>query len=321
MLNRMNDILQKLMPIMTPASVVIGILFYQALDNFLFLVPWIFALMTFTGSLRSNFSDLFKVMKHPFSLVITLFILHLLIPLLAFVVGNWVFPNNPYYITGLILAFVIPTGITSLIWVTIYRGNIALTLSIILLDTLLSPIVVPAVLKWLVGSSVEMNVMGMMQGLLGMIVIPSLIGMCVNQWMKKEATEKLSTTLSPFSKLGVIAVVSINSSGVAIYFKEFNHELMIVAAVMFILTIIAYGVGGIAGVLFKQDKPTTISMMYNSGMRNISAGAVLAITYFPAPVAVPIIIGMLFQQVLASLVGSMIDKLSNRVEEQSVLSQ
>jgi bile acid:Na+ symporter, BASS family len=48
--------------------------------------------------------------------------------------------------------------------------------------------------------------------------------------------------------------------------------------------------------------------MYNSGMRNISAGAVIAITYFPAPVAIPVIVGMLFQQVLASLVGSVLDK-------------
>lgn len=41
----------------------------------------------------------------------------------------------------------------------------------------------------------------------------------------------------------------------------------------------------------------------NGGMRNISAGAVLAVTYFPAPVAVPVVLGMVFQQMMASLVG------------------
>lgn len=125
--------------------------------------------------------------------MVTLLILHLLMPLLAFGTGTWLFPDNPFYVTGLVLAFVIPTGVTSLIWVTIYRGNIVLTLSIILLDTLLSPIIVPAVLKWLVGSSVEMDVLAIMKGLLWMIVIPSRIGMGFNQWMKKEETEKLAT--------------------------------------------------------------------------------------------------------------------------------
>jgi predicted Na+-dependent transporter len=49
-------------------------------------------------------------------------------PLLAFGTGTWLFPDNPFYVTGLVLAFIIPTGITSLIWVTIYRGNIVLTI-------------------------------------------------------------------------------------------------------------------------------------------------------------------------------------------------
>jgi predicted Na+-dependent transporter len=90
----------------------------------------------------------------------------------------------------------------------------------------LSPIIVPAVLKCLVGSSVEMDVLAIMKGLLWMIVIPSLIVMGFNQWMKKEATEKLATTLSPFAKLGVGAVVAINSSSMASYFKDFDAELM-----------------------------------------------------------------------------------------------
>jgi len=321
MLDQLNRVLQKLMPLITPVSVGMGIVFSTALDNFIFLVPWIFAFMTFSGSLRSNFSDLKKVIHHPFSLMVTLLILHLLMPLLAFGTGTWLFPDNPYYVTGLVLAFVIPTGITSLIWVSIYRGNIVLTLSIILLDTLLSPIIVPAVLKWLVGSSVEMDVLAIMKGLLWMIVIPSLIGMGFNQWAKKETTEKLATTLSPFAKLGVGAVVAINSSSVASYFKHFDAELMTIAAVVFILALFSYGIGWLFGGLLKQDESTTISMMYNSGMRNISAGAVIAIAYFPAPVAVPVIVGMLFQQVLASLMGFMIDKVQHHSGKGHVFSR
>lgn len=71
-----------------------------------------------------------------------------------------------------------------------------------------------------------MDVLAIMKGLLWMIVIPSLIVMGFNQWMKKEATEKLATTLSPFAKLGVGAVVAINSSSMASYFKDFDAELM-----------------------------------------------------------------------------------------------
>ena len=43
-------------------------------------------------------------------------------------------------------------------------------------------------------------------------------------------------------------------------------------------------------------------------MRNISAGAVIAVTYFPSAVAVPVILGMLFQQMLASFYGSFLSR-------------
>ena len=51
---------------------------------------------------------------------------------------------------------------------------------------------------------------------------------------------------------------------------------------------------------------STVSMIYGSGMRNISAGAVIAGAYFPAEVLFPVMIGTLFQQILAAFYGSMV---------------
>ena len=42
-----------------------------------------------------------------------------------------------------------------------------------------------------------------------------------------------------------------------------------------------------------------VTMTYQTGMRNISAGAVLAAQYFPGEVMFPVMMGTLFQQVLA----------------------
>ena len=54
-------------------------------------------------------------------------------------------------------------------------------------------------------------------------------------------------------------------------------------------------------------------MMYGTGMRNISAGAVIAATYFPGEVMFPVMIGTLFQQVLAALFGKLLaQKKENR---------
>ena len=79
---------------------------------------------------------------------------------------------------------VIPTGITSFIWVSIHKGNKALTLAIILIDSLLSPFIVPFSLSLIVGQTVEMDVSSMMNGLLFMIVLPSIAAMILNELTK-----------------------------------------------------------------------------------------------------------------------------------------
>ncbi|UOQ45831.1 bile acid:sodium symporter family protein [Halobacillus salinarum] len=318
MLQRINMILQKCMPFITPASVVIGVIFSAWLKEFVFLVPWIFAVMTFSGSLNSNFSDLRKVLRQPLPLLACLLVLHLVMPLIALGIGSLLFPGDSYTVTGLILSFVIPTGITSLIWVSIYKGHVVLTLSIILVDTLLAPFVVPYVLKIFVGTSVEMDVLAIMSGLFWMIVLPSLLGMLINQFAKKQTSDKLSAAFAPFTKVGIGLVVAINSSDVAPFLKEVNGKLLLIAVTVFGMAVLAYGTGFITGRLLKQSSPIVVSLTYNSGMRNISGGAVIAITYFPPPVAVPVIVGMLFQQILASFTGFFLSRNLRAAERAAV---
>ncbi|QHT45824.1 bile acid:sodium symporter family protein [Bacillus sp. SB49] len=302
-----NRVLQRLMPYITPSAVVIGVLLAKWFDNFVFLVPWIFAVMTFAGSLGSNFTDLKKVLRHPVALVACIVLLHIIMPLIALGVGSLLFGKEDYTTIGLVLSFVIPTGITSLIWVSIYKGNVVLTLSIILIDTLLAPFTVPLVMQLLVGGSVQMDIGDIMVGLLFMIVIPSLAGMAVNQWGRASFTSKMETNLAPLTKIGIGLVVTINSSAIAPYLRVIDQTLVWTGVTVLCLAALSYVLGFWTGRLLRVERGSVLSLTFNSGMRNISGGAVIAITYFPPPVAVPVIVGMLFQQVLASFAGKRLD--------------
>ncbi|MNW07750.1 hypothetical protein D3C71_2044160 [compost metagenome] len=66
--------------------------------------------------------------------------------------------------------------------------------------------------------------------------------------------------------------------------------------------------GWLVARLFRWEQDVVVALTFNSGMRNISAGAVLAVAYFPPPVAVPVVLGMLFQQSLASLFGFLLNR-------------
>ncbi|WML38313.1 bile acid:sodium symporter family protein [Neobacillus sp. OS1-2] len=308
MLKRLNQKLQKVMPLITPVSVVLGILLSAYLKDFSYLIPWIFAFITFAGSLGSNFKSLKDVVLHPFPIFLTMLILHVLMPLWAWGVGHIVFTDDVYTITGLVLGMVIPTGITSMMWASIYKGNIPLVLSVILIDTLLSPILVPLSMSLFVGQSVEMDFFGMLKGLLGMIVIPSVIGMLLNQATKGKINDHLGANLAPISKIALGIVVALNGAVVAPYLKHINLKLLVIMVTVFFIALIGYVLSFLLGRLMKRDRDTVITMTFTGGMRNISAGAVIAVSFFPAAVAVPVIVGMLFQQVLASTNGHFIDR-------------
>lgn len=308
MLQMINRQLEKIMPFITPISVVLGVLLSAYIKDYAFLIPWIFAIMTFSGSLGSNFFSFKNALTQPLPILLVLTILHIIMPLWAWGVGHIVFPGDIFTITGLILGMAIPTGITSLIWVSIYRGNVAMTLSIILIDTLLSPILVPFTISLIVGEKIEMDVWSMMTGLLGMIVIPSLLGMTLNQVTKGKVKEVWGPRLAPFSKIGIGMVVMLNGAVVAPYLKDISMKLIITALVVCFIAIIGYLIAFITGQILIKNRQTTIALTFTGGMRNISAGAVIATAYFPPQVAVPVVIGMLFQQILASLSGYLLER-------------
>lgn len=315
MLQTINRKLEKMMPFITPTGVILGVIFATYLKDFSFLIPWIFAFMTFAGSLSSNFTSLKEAFIRPFPLIIAFSILHIGMPVWAWGMGHLIFNGDAYTITGLVLGMVIPTGITSFLWVSIYKGNIAITLAIILIDTLLSPLVVPWSLSLLIGQKVEMDTVGIMMGLLKMVVIPSLLGMFLNQMTKGKVKETLSPRLAPFSKISIGFVVALNGAVVAPYLRNFSFKLALITVVVFLIALTGYLASFTIGQLLKRDKDTVISLTFTGGMRNISAGAVLAVSYFPAQVAVPVVVGMLFQQVLASLNGYFLDSYFNRVDK------
>ncbi|HYK74877.1 MAG TPA: bile acid:sodium symporter family protein [Pseudoneobacillus sp.] len=320
MLQSINKQLEKIMPLITPISVVLGVLLSVYIKDYSFLIPWIFAFMTFSGSLGSNFRSLSNALLHPLPIVITLVILHIIMPLWAWSIGHIVFSEDIFTITGLILGMAIPTGITSMIWVSIYKGNIPLTISLILVDTLLSPILVPLTISLIVGQKIEMDVSSIMTGLLGMIVIPSLVGMFINHLTKGKVKEVWSPRLAPFSKIGIGIVVMLNGAVVAPYLRDISLKLVLIALAVFFIAITGYFFSFIIGKLILKDRETVVALTFTGGMRNISAGAVLATSYFSPAVAVPVVVGMLFQQVLASLSGFLVDRYYHRQDENAKLT-
>ncbi|KKK34622.1 hypothetical protein WN59_07505 [Salinicoccus sediminis] len=312
MLERLNGFIQKWIAVITPMSLAVGVMLGDFGAQFLFLITFLFAFMTFTGALGMDFKDFKTVLHHPAAIVITLVFLHILMPVWAWLLASAIF-DDPLYTIGFTLAVAVPTGVTSVIWVSVTRGNLPITLSIILIDTLLAPIILPLVLSIISGEAVAVDNRELIMGLIWMIVLPTLLGVILNHLTGGRVRETLGRPLAPFSKMSLMLIIMINGSVISPYFYDFSGEIIGVLLLVLFITISGYAFALPVGHYLLKDPGVITAFTFNAGMRNISVGVVIATAYFPAKVAMPVVFCMLFQQVMASLFSKVIERYQARV--------
>ena len=107
----------------------------------------------------------------------------------------------------------------------------------------------------------------------------------------------------------LIVIIASNSTQMSDYMRHLTPELF--AVMGFIVCFAAFGF--VLGILLARamgaNRPTLVSMCFAVGLRNISAGAVIAAQFFPGEVVFPVMMGTLFQQVLASLFGTVMGRM------------
>ncbi|WP_271400798.1 bile acid:sodium symporter family protein [Salinicoccus roseus] len=299
MLTRFNAFIQKWIALLTPLSLIIGVLLGEMGTHFLFLIPWFFAFMTFTGALGMDFKDFRMVVKYPGAILLSILFLHILMPVWGYMLAT-VLLDDALLTIGFTLAVAVPTGVTSIIWVTITRGNLPLALSIVLLDTLLAPLILPLILVVVAGTAVTIDSTSLIMGLLWMIVLPTLVGILMNEVTRGKVKDTWGSRLAPFSKISLLLIIMINGSVIAPYLQNFSWEIISILLLVLFITLSAYAFALVTGHYLLEEPSIVTTFTYNVGMRNISVGVVIATAYFPPKVAMPVVFCMLFQQLIAS---------------------
>ncbi|MDY3692536.1 MAG: bile acid:sodium symporter family protein [Dysosmobacter sp.] len=301
-LEKLDAFLGKHMAVLIVAFVLVGITFPDIFSPINDYTMALFAFMTFANSLGGGFREMADVARHPLPVVVIFAILHVAMPLLALAAGKLLFPEAPLFTTGLVLEYAIPTGVASLLWVSIGRGNTSMCLSVVLLDTLLAPFVIPLTLRVLLGSVVEMDTASMVGNLMIMVAIPALLAMTLFQMTRGWVAVTVKPRLAPFAKLTMLVLVLANATGCAPFLRDITPTLVKLICAVFALCLLGFFLGYQAARLLKADFPTAVTMSLNSGIRNIAAGSVLAIAYFPGDVLFPVAFSPLFLQATTAVI-------------------
>ena len=301
-LEKLDAFLGKHMAVLIVAFVLVGITFPDIFSPINDYTMALFAFMTFANSLGGGFREMADVARRPLPVVVIFAILHVVMPLLALAAGKLLFPEAPLFTTGLVLEYAIPTGVASLLWVSIGRGNTSMCLSVVLLDTLLAPFVIPLTLRVLLGSVVEMDTASMVGNLMIMVAIPALLAMTLFQMTRGRVAATVKPRLAPFAKLTMLVLVLANATGCAPFLRDITPTLVKLICAVFALCLLSFFLGYQAARLLKADFPTAVTMSLNSGIRNIAAGSVLAIAYFPGDVLFPVAFSPLFLQATTAVI-------------------
>ncbi len=297
------------MPIIAPLCVAAGVLLPQVFVPMQKFVSPLFAFMTFQGSLNNDFKSVARQFAHPVDIIVILAVTMFAMPIGAYALANLLFAGDPNLVTGATLEYCVPVGVVSFMWCDMYAGDLSLALSTILISTVISPFTIPFSLQALLGATVEVDVLGMMSNMVFMIALPAIAGMLVNNLTYGWAQRKLSPALAPASKLVLVVIICANSSQMSDYMRNLTPQL--VGMALFILLYATFGflVGLVVARLRRLSQPKFVTSCFCTGLRNISAGAVLAAQFFPGEVVFPVMMGTLFQQILAGVFGSVMNRI------------
>lgn len=311
----LNSWLGKRMFYVTVLALVLGFTFPISVTKWTRdLVIVLFVYMTFITSLDIRFRDFISILKKPSVPIWMLFLIHAIMPVIAWSVGWMFYPDDFMIRLGFLISSAIPIGVTSIVWTSLGGGNVALALVVVTLDTLLSPLILPGFFSVIIGESIHINYAQMIGQLLWMVTLPSLLGMGLNDLTKGKMSTFTQSIGGITAKLGVFFIVLINASTVV---PELKWEPALIKLLLVILLLVMSGyLVGYAGSFFIKEKKqeTILTMIYNVGMRNINFGFVLALAYFPVTVAIPITLASIFQQPLAALISRKFNSLKRHSE-------
>jgi predicted Na+-dependent transporter len=145
---------------------------------------------------------------------------------------------------------------------------------------------------------------GMAVSLILMVVVPTILGVTLNETSRGGIPRIISPYLGPVAKICLTLVVSANAASAAGQLHLGDPTVWFIAILCIIFSLIGFFGSSLAGKIAGLRPETGITLFFAGGMRNISAAATLAIEFFPEKAALPAILGILFQQTMAAVMGT-----------------
>ncbi len=220
-------------------------------------------------------SDFKPVVMHPKDIIIGELAQFMVMPSIAWLLCKTL--NLPTELAlGVILVGCCPGGTASNVICFLAKGDIALSVAMTGISTLLSPVVTPALVYILAGESVDVDIFGMFISIVQVVILPILLGFAVNHYFQK-TTENIKPFLPMVSTIAIATIIGIIVSHNA---QNIMQCSFIVAVVVILHNLLGLCLGYAAGHLLGIDNKKKTSIAIEVGMQNSGLATSLATAHF-----------------------------------------
>ena len=213
----------------------------------------------------------------------------------------WILQLPPEMAVGLILVSSCPGGTASNVVVFLARANVALSVSLTMVSTMLAIILTPWLTNLYAGHYLPVDAWALLKSILLVVLLPLLLGLL---WKKAfEQSARRVSTVSPFiSVLFILLIV-----GFVLAAKKdiiLDHWQILLGAVI-LLHMGGFFLGFMVGFFLRRDQSECRTFSIEVGMQNSGLGMALASKHFssmpmvPAPCAISAVVHCLVGSFLA----------------------
>ena len=234
------------------------------------ILPLALAFIMFVLGLGLTGGDFLKVIKQPRDFFVGAFSQIILLPIIAFILVK-IWPIAPELAIGVMIIAAAPGGVTSNLLTSYAKGDVALSISLTAIISLLCVITIPFIVLTSVGLlggsniSQDISLISMSRDMFLIVTVPVLLGMLLRRFasgiaLKFEPTaKKVSTVLFVLVLLGAIAAEREN------IISFFAQAGLITLVLNVIMMIVAFCLAQLLGSGTEQKKCITIECGLQNG--------------------------------------------------------
>lgn len=263
-------------------AAIIGFIFPNQLATISGFVPYLLGIVMLGMGLTIDPKDFKIVFQQPRSVIIGVILQFTIMPTTAFLIAKLF--NLPAEVAiGVILVGCCPGGTSSNVMSYLANANVALSVAITSVSTILAPIMTPALIYLFAHQWLQVSFMSMFWSVIQVILIPIIIGFVLQKLFKNFAA-KTSTALPIVS---VVAISLILASVVGGSKSQILQTGLLIFAVVILHNVVGYTLGYTLAKVFKLERADKKAVSIEVGMQNSGLAVSLATVHFSPLAAVP----------------------------------